>query len=115
MIISARQMAAMLESNRQRYVQSYRPQMRREFPEFWTRFDDAQIEQILMDQCAYAGRHGLHSGRAAYLIFTLRMRLGRDFPDGDAFGWARAILKRSGCAESEVLDALETCVWGAAA
>lgn len=115
MIISARQMAAMLESNRQRYVQDYRPLMRREFPEFWTRFDDAQIEQILRDQCAYAGRHGLQSGRAAYLIFTLRIRLGRDFPDGETFGWARAILRRRGCTEPELLDALETCVWGAAA
>jgi hypothetical protein len=115
MIISALQMAAMLESNRQRYVQNYRSLMRCEFPEFWTRFDDAQIEQILMDQCAYAGRHGLQSGRAAYLIFTLRLRLGRDFPDGEAFGWARAILERRGCNESEMLDALETRVWGAAA
>jgi hypothetical protein len=115
MIISARQMAAMLEANRQSYVQNYRPLMRREFPEFWTRFDEAQIEQILMDQCAFAGRHSLQSGRAAYLLFTLRIRLGRDFPDGEAFGWARAILKRPGHTESERLDALEARVWGAAA
>jgi len=115
MIVSARQIAAMLEMNRQSYVQKYRPLMRREFPEFWTRFNEAQIEQILMDQCAFAGRHGLQSGRAAYLLFTLRIRLGRDFPDSEAFGWARAILKRPGHTESERLDALEARVWGVAA
>lgn len=115
MLISARQMAAMLETNRQQYVQTYGPLMRREFPEFWARFDDAQIGQIMRDQCAYAGRHGLISARGAYLIFTLRLRLGRDFPDGEEFGWARAILQRLEGTEGERLDALEAVVWGAPA
>ena len=92
-----------------------RPASERDIEGLGTRFDEAQIEQILMDQCAIAGRHGRQSGRAAYLLFTLRIRLGRDLSDGEAFGWARAILKRLGHTESERLDALEAHVWGAAA
>lgn len=115
MIITARNMVALFEANRQRYIQNYRPVLRHEFPEFWMRFDGSQIDQILMDQCAYAGKHGLNSGRAANLLFTLRLRLGREFPDGEDFGWARAILNRRGCEESELLDAIEASVWGDAA
>lgn len=115
MIVAAHNMDAMLEQSRRRYVEDFRPVLRREFPEFWMRFDDAQIDEILLDQCAYAASLGLNSARAAYLVFTLRARLGREFPHGDEFGWARAILQRKGLAESDLLDALEARLWGEAA
>jgi hypothetical protein len=114
MNVNSATMASMLDANRRRYVEDFRPVLRQEFPEFWVRFSDARIDQMLLDQCSYAQALGLDTARGAYLVFTLRARLGSDFPHGPAHGWARAILQRKGFQESELLDELEACVWGAA-
>jgi len=113
MNVNSASMASMLDASRRRFVQDFRPVLRQEFPEFWARFSDDRIDQLLLDQCDYAQALGLNTARAAYLVFTLRARLGSEFPRGPAHGWARAILARKGFEESELLDQLEAHVWGA--
>ena len=112
--ISHESMATLEQTRRQAYVTQARPVMRQELPELWARFDDAQIDTILLDQCDHAKPLGIDSARGIYLLFSLRARLGTDFPHGAAHAWAREILSRRGAAESQLLDALEAVLWGEA-
>jgi hypothetical protein len=114
MIVNPTVMASMRDASRRRYLREFRPVLRREFPEFWARFSESRIDQLLLDQCDYAAALGLNTARGAYVVFSLRARLGTDFPHGSDHGWARAILQRKGFEEAALLDELEARVWGAA-
>ena len=113
-VMTERVQAGFAEAGRRSYVANFLPVMRREFPEFWVRFSNEQIEKILSEQCGYAVTFGIHSARGIYTLFSLRARLGSDFPQGEAHAWVREILQREGVAEAERLDAIEMQIWGAA-
>ena len=104
--------ARLVEARRQQYIADFLPVMRREFPEFWVRCGEEQIKKILSDQCDYAKTLGIDSARGIYLIFSLRARLGSDFPREEPHAWAREILSREGVCEAQRLDILEAQVWG---
>ena len=113
LIMTSAQTKAWIESQQARFSDDCLPMVRHDFPEFWSHFDDLHIHKMLIAQCANASSIGIDTARGIYLIFSLRIILGRKFPNGEIFTWARTILAREGLSEADRLDALETVVWGA--
>lgn len=113
--ISTATVATMLDKQRERFASEHLPVLRHDFPELWVHQDDTQILKLLRRQCGEAAKHGIYSARGIYLLLTLRIALGRDFPAGEGNAWAREILCRSGVDEPAKLDAIEAVCWGAAA
>ena len=86
--------------------------LKEEFPELWGKQTDSQIEQLLYEQCERAKHYNINLSEGIYLMFTMRLRLGWDFPDGKDHAWAREILLRDLMPEAERTGALEAMLWG---
>lgn len=106
------QISCMLEQQRRRFVEDALPAVYHEFPELRARLSDDQVRNFLLEQCELAKRYGLMSAEGIYTLTGMRLRLGRDFPEGERFGWARALLARSSVPEAERVRALEAGMWG---
>lgn len=110
--IRQEQIAEVIEAQRRDFVTAGLLSLRQEFPEVWLRQTDPEVQRLLYDQCERAAGYNVNLADGIYLLFTLRLRLDWNFPEGDAFAWAREILGRDLVPERERLDALRSVLWG---
>ncbi len=110
--ISHASVAGLTEAQRQRFVADHLPVLRQEFPELWFERTYEEIGRMLYDHCAWASRHQVERSRGIYLLLTMRLRLGWEFPAREEDAWARTILGRELRPEDERIDALHQALWG---
>lgn len=112
LVINHQNISELIEVQKRTFVATAKETLRQEFPEFWFAKTEAQIEQLLYDQCIRAKRYDINCTEGIYLMFTMRLRLGWDFPEGKNHAWAREILGRDLVSEAERIHTLETMLWG---
>src|SRR5256885_1342218 len=67
--------------HRRRVLESLLPVLRSEFPELWARWTDAEILDGLVQASMDAERYRLYSADGVHAFFSMRLRLGADFPE----------------------------------
>lgn len=112
LVINHQNISELIEVQKRTFVATAKETLRQEFPEFWFAKTEAQIEQLLYDQCIRAKRYDINCTEGIYLMFTMRLRLGWDFPEGKNHAWARERLGRDLVSEAERIHTLETMLWG---
>jgi hypothetical protein len=110
--VQGAQLSALLEEQKRKFVSDFFPILYEEFPELWTQHEPQEISKSLGMECDRALRYDVQSARGIYILLTLRLRLGSDFPEGEDDAWAREILARDFVPESERIAALEAALWG---
>lgn len=112
LVLRQNQIDEMLKNQCRKFSRDAIKQLRQEFPEFWVRYKEEEIEQLLYTQCEYCKRYNVKSAEGIYTLFTMRLRLSWNFPEGDEYAWAREILARDLIEEGERIAALESVLWG---
>ncbi|TXH42048.1 MAG: hypothetical protein E6Q92_06390 [Burkholderiaceae bacterium] len=94
------------------FVEQALQRLQGEFPELWLKASPEQLKQALRAECDRAARFQIHSADGIYLLFTSRLRLHPDFPEGDDFAWARTLLGNTQRTEPERIAEFEGVLWG---